>query len=217
MSAPRLVIFDVNETMFSLHRLEPVFAAVGLDPATLPLWFARTLRDGFALCAAGDYRPFAEVATATLRGLGADVAGAAQILGAFRELDPHPDVEPALRLLVAAGVRVATLTVGSAEVTGALLARAGLSAYVEQCLSADAVRRWKPAREPYLYAVEQAGVAPGEAALVAAHSWDVHGARRAGLRTGWVSRLEGVPITSFAGADVRGDTLDEVVSALLAD
>jgi 2-haloacid dehalogenase len=52
-------------------------------------------------------------------------------------------------------------------------------------------------------------------ALVAAHSWDIHGARRAGLTTGWVSRLEGQPPAVFDRADVSGPDLVTVVSALL--
>ena len=49
----RVVAFDVNETLFSLDSLGPVFATAGLNPAAVPLWFARLLRDGFALTAMG--------------------------------------------------------------------------------------------------------------------------------------------------------------------
>jgi len=42
------VVFDVNETLFSLDRLRPAFVEVGLEPDVVPLWFARLLRDGFA-------------------------------------------------------------------------------------------------------------------------------------------------------------------------
>ena len=52
--------------------------------------------------------------------------------------------------------------------------------------------------------------------MVAAHAWDVHGARRAGLVTGWTSRLEGTFAPTFERADVMGDDLVEVVDGLLA-
>ncbi|WP_199758011.1 hypothetical protein [Micromonospora sp. Llam0] len=42
------------------------------------------------------------------------------------ELDPHPDVEPALRTLREAGVPAVTLTNGGVEVVSALLRWAGL-------------------------------------------------------------------------------------------
>jgi hypothetical protein len=53
-------------------RTVAAFSRDGLDAAAVPLWFARLLRDGFALAAIGQYRPFAEVAAETLRGLAAD-------------------------------------------------------------------------------------------------------------------------------------------------
>lgn len=217
VTAPAVVAFDVNETMFDLAGLGPAFADAGLPAEAVPLWFARVLRDGFALTVLGDYRPFSALGTAGLRGLRPELseADASAVIARFAELDPHPDVEPALRRLADAGVRAVTLTNGSAEVTRTLLARAGLSSYVETPLSVDAVRRWKPAPEPYRYAAQACGVAPGQVALVAAHAWDCAGARRAGLRSGWVSRLEGREPAAFAGAEVTGDRLDEVVAQLL--
>jgi 2-haloacid dehalogenase len=217
-SALKAVVFDVNETLFPLEPLDERFAAVGLDPAARPLWFARTLRDGFALAAAGDFRTFPQVAAAALRSVAPgplDDAAVQTVLGGFPELDPAPDVEPALRRLRAAGVRVVTLTVGSAEVTVRQLERAGLRDLVAETLDCVAPQRWKPAPEPYLYAAERCGCAPDTTALVAAHSWDIHGASSAGLRTGWVSRLEGSYPASFEPADVTGDDLEEVVEALL--
>ena len=91
--------FDVNETLFSLQRLGSAFTAVGLDPASVSLWFARLLRDGFALTAMGMYQPFGDLAATALRSLDPDVvndAAVAAVLGAFRQLDPHSDVEAAL-------------------------------------------------------------------------------------------------------------------------
>jgi 2-haloacid dehalogenase len=51
---------------------------------------------------------------------------------------------------------------------------------------------------------------------VAAHDWDCHGAKRAGLTTGWVRRHSGGFGAPFAPPDVTGDTLGEVADKLLA-
>jgi hypothetical protein len=59
--------------------LGAAFAGVGLDAGLVPLWFVRLLRDGFALTAMGDYRPVAELATDSLRGLAPDRVGEAQV------------------------------------------------------------------------------------------------------------------------------------------
>jgi 2-haloacid dehalogenase len=60
------------------------------------------------------------------------------------------------------------------------------------------------------------GVPPERMAPVAAHSWDNHGAHRAGLPTGWVSRLEGSWNELFDPPDVTGPDLVAVDGKLLA-
>jgi 2-haloacid dehalogenase len=214
----RVVAFDVNETLFSLGSLSPVFATVGLSPAAVPMWFARLLRDGFALTAMGQCRPFGDVAAQTLRAMDPhriDDPAVATVLGAFRQLDPHLDVEPALRMLHDAGIPAVTLTNGSAELVGALLNRAGLHGLVRRSLSVDDVRRWKPAPEPYLWAARQLGAEPGQVALVACHPRDCAGAHAAGLRSGWVNRAGAAWPTVFPPPDAVGRELTAVVSRLL--
>jgi 2-haloacid dehalogenase len=220
MSAPAIeaVAFDVNETLFSLDRLRPAFTEAGLDPQLVPLWFASLLRDGFALTASGGYRPFAEVAAETLRGLDerVDDAAVATVTGAMRELRPHPDVEPALRALHDAGLPVATLTNGSVDVVQAMLDAAGLTRYVSRNLSVDAVRRWKPAPEPYRYAATELGVNPQSLVLVAVHPWDCAGANAAGLRSAWVQRSLTRWPAVFSAPEFSAPDLTTLVNALLA-
>jgi len=86
-----------------------------------------------------------------------------------------------------AGVRMATLTNGSAEVAEKLLERAGLADLVDRRLSVEAVRRWKPASEPYLYAARELSVPAEDCALVAVHPWDIDG-RQARRPTGRVAQ-----------------------------
>lgn len=138
------------------------------------------------------------------------------VLAGFAELPPHPDVEPALDRLRAAGVRVIALTNGSAETTRRLFSRARLDSYVERVISIDEVQRWKPNREVYLHAARVAGVAPEQMALVAAHAWDVHGAKNAGLCAAWVKRHDRQFQPAMAAPDVQGETMVDVASALLS-
>lgn len=212
------VAFDVNETLFSLERLGPAFAEVGLDPALVPLWFARLLRDGFALAAMEQSARFADLAADALRGLApatVDDRAVGQVLGAFRQLDPHPDVAGAFEVLEEAGVPAVTLTNGSTEVVEALLERAGLSPHVRQCLSADEVGRWKPASPPYRYAAAQLDLEPARLALVASHPWDCAGAHAAGLPTGWINRTGAPWPQVFPPPDVTAADLSSVVAGLL--
>lgn len=208
------VLLDVNETLLDLRGLQPTFEAMGMSDA-LPLWFATTLRNGFALAAAGDYRPFSEVAVASLHSLNPR-AHAETLLGGFGELTPHPDVEEGLRALADAGIPAMTLTVGSAEIIARIFDRHGLGDLVAGHLSVDEVHRWKPAAAPYLSGCLALGLAPKEVTMVAAHSWDLHGARRAGLRTAWISRLEATRPEIFDAADIEGPDLPSVATAIVA-
>jgi 2-haloacid dehalogenase len=216
---PAAVAFDVIETLMPLAALRGRLAAAGQPPDLLDLWFTRTLRDGMALSAAGDFVPFRDVAEAalhTLTGYRLTSEQAGQVLAGFGELPAHPDVRPAVQRLAAAGVRMALLTNGSAEVTASFAERAGIAPYLDKVITVAEVRRWKPPAIVYRYAAESLRVPPDRLALVAAHAWDCHGASRAGLVTGWVSRLEGRYPPVFAPPDVTGQTLVDVADGLLA-
>ncbi len=85
------------------------------------------------------------------------------------ELDLHADVAPGLQKLSDAGVRIVTLSNGTADVAESLLERAGLRELVEACLSVSAWGRWKPAAAAYIYAARWCGADPGDLALIAVH------------------------------------------------
>jgi 2-haloacid dehalogenase len=212
-----VVAFDVNETIVSLEPVRDRLVAAGEPPASLELFFSRTLQHCFALATLDQWRPFRDVARASLRqstGLTDDQIG--HVLAAFGDLPPQPDVEPAFERLAGAGVRVIALTHGPASTATAMLERTGLNRYVENVITSETVRSFKPVRAPYLYACAVCDVEPARMAMVAAHAWDCHGARRAGLTTGWVSRLEGAVADLYVPADVLGDSLLEVAEGLLA-
>lgn len=216
---PRVVAFDVVETLISLGPLRERFTDIGLAPALLERWFDRLLRDGMALSLAGDYAAFPEVGAAALRTLARgeiDDGAVKHVLSGFAELPAHPDVEPAMRLLADAGIGIACLTNGAAQTTEDFLARADLARYVDLVISVAEVGSWKPPLRVYEHALERLGRTAPEVALVAVHAFDCHGAGRAGLTTGWASRLEGHYAEIFEPADVTGHDLVDVVNGLLA-
>jgi 2-haloacid dehalogenase len=216
MPAPALVIFDVNETLSDLEPLRPRLEGAGLPGSLLEVWFASTLRDGIAPAAAGGYADFRAVGLGVLAELGAAPADAEHVLAGLADLEVHPDVPEGMRRLAEAGVRMATLTNGAAANGARLLERAGLADLVERTPSVEAVGRWKPAPEPYLYAARECGLPPERCVVVAVHPWDVDGAIRAGLRGGWLDR-RGRPYPGvFRAPDATGETLGALADALLA-
>ena len=180
------------------------------------------MRDAFALTVTEKYVPFELLATGGLEELFAEAGRAAagddikSVLGAMPELPPHPDVREAFETLRDAGVRIIALSNGSKAQTQKQLAHADLSDLVETIVSTDDVQLFKPHRSLYEHTVQVVGVDASRIALVAAHGWDVHGAKCAGLTAGWVKRREKRFSKAFEHPDAGGESLPEVVRALLS-
>lgn len=221
---PQLVVFDVNETLSDMSTMADRFAAVGAPGHLAPLWFATVLRDGFALTAAGTSEDFRALAEENLRtvlrdrvateGLEDAVAG---VMAGFGELEVHPDVPEGVRRLHDAGIRLVTLTNGGTAVSERLLTGAGIRDRFERLLSVQDAGRWKPAVEPYHYALQTCGVDAGEAMLVAVHPWDIDGAARAGLRTAWISRSGAPYPRTFTPPEVTADSVADLAAQLAGD
>ena len=218
---PRVVVFDVNETLSDLSVMGQRFTDVGAPSHLAATWFAGLLRDGFALAAAGTSAPFAEVGAGLLRvqlaglPLARDLAAAVQhVMDGFAGLELHPDVVPGITALADLGLRLVTLSNGSAGVAADLLQRAGIRHRFEQLLSVEEAGVWKPGAASYAYALDRCAGPASEAMLVAVHPWDVDGASRAGLATAWLDR-PGAPYPGyFRRPDLEVATLSQLAHLL---
>ena len=216
---PKVVAFDIIETVFSLEPLRPPVVAIGLPPSAVELLYATALRDLVCLTAAGDFQPFraclegalGEVLERLERTARVDQKEA--VLEAMRVLPPQPYAREAFEILRDAGMEVVALSNGAKKSTQALLERASLDQLVDRVHSIEEVRVSKPKLEVYRFAAAQAGVRPEELAMVACHPWDLHGAKLAGLVTGFVARGRSVS-PAMKQPDVRGETLADVSRAL---
>lgn len=191
---PRAVAFDVMGTLFDLGALRERLRESGAPDATLEAWFGRTLHNAASLTLVGEFRPFSEIAAGALRTtlvqLDLDEELSESVLPLLGRLPAYPDARPALERLREAGVRTATLTNGGAEHTEGLLESAGLRELVDEVVTVAEVAAYKPHPAPYGQLLERLGTDAAATALVAAHGWDVLGARAAGLDAVWVERLE---------------------------
>lgn len=208
------VIFDIIETCFSLEPLRGALSAAGLPQDALGVWFASSLRDGFALAATGRFAAFKDILgfnlEETARRHGVDLAAGARdgVLAHFARLPAHADTVQAYTTLADAGVRIIALSNGAAAGTRALIEGAGLAGLVERVLSVEDVENFKPHPEVYRYAAREAGLAPGRMALIATHAWDVHGAATAGFQGGFVARGQAYPPWMAQPAFIGGTLLD---------
>lgn len=205
-------------TFFTLDRARRALDEIGAPAVALDLWFAQTLRDAFALSHSGGYRPLEEMLRSelprTLRSLRVKAGKPQQdaVMKAFAELDPAPGAGQACAALTSAGWRLLALTNGSVASTTALLTRAGLLGSFDSLLSCDQVRKTKPHPEVYAMAKKRAR---GDLWLVAAHSWDVAGASRAGLRTAWIATVEPEYLGTLPVPEVSAADLADAARAML--
>jgi 2-haloacid dehalogenase len=220
---PDVIVFDVNETLSDMAPMARRFADVGAPGLLATVWFSALLRDGFALTAAGDKEPFARLARGALDAVlaGTDVnrpaaEAADYILDGFSGLGVHPDVPDGVRGLRAGGLRLVTLSNGSADVADQLLTAAGIRGEFERLLSVEDAGAWKPAPAAYDYAARACSVSAADMLLVAVHPWDIHGARAAGMRTGWITRKPSPYPGYFALPDLQAADLTGLAGQVLA-
>jgi 2-haloacid dehalogenase len=194
MVKPVAIVFDINDTLLDMSALDPLFADAFSDKAVRRVWFAQAIANALTATLVGTYADFGEMQRAALemtarrRGVAIDPERMRRILRGVAALPAHGDVHAGLTRLRNAGIRLAVLTNSTASAVEEQLENTRLRPYFELVLSADSVRRFKPAPEPYAMAAEALGLAPAEMLFAAAHDWDVTGAMKAGYRTAFIAR-----------------------------
>jgi 2-haloacid dehalogenase len=212
------VLFDLNGTL-----LDPGGMTAGWPGAPRGVAL-RALDDAVAQAMVdtmtGEFRPFLDYLHAALAHLAA-IAGlpdeaVEQAATVARGLPPFPEAADALRRLGDAGHTASVVTNSAAKAAGEALEAADLMPYISTITGADAVNAYKPDRRLYEAGLTTVGSAAGDTWLVAGHWWDVAGAKRAGLRTAWVGRDEGVLLETVPPPDALGPDLVAVVEAIIA-
>ena len=216
---PSVIVFDVNETLSDMSPLSSRFTELGAPAYLARVWFTTLLRDGFALAAAGGTAKFSLIGSEALRGVFRDVVltrslddAVRHVMDGFDTLSLHPDIADGIRDLKRAGLRLVTLSNGSAQVAESLLTRAGLRSEFEALLTVEDAPAWKPVRSAYDYAANACGVELSDLLLVAVHPWDIHGAAQAGLHTAWLNRADEVYPSYFTAPEYTLTALDELAT-----
>ncbi len=215
MHKPKVIVFDVNETLLDITTLEPLFERVFGGASFMREWFAELILYSQTITLSGFYTPFGELAAGTLQ-MVASNNGVSVTDGDIKELKErigkmpaHSDVAPALTRLRAAGFRLVTLTNSASTISPTPLENAGIDKFFERTFSVEAVQKFKPAPETYRFAAKEMGVQTADLCLVASHLWDTIGAQSAGCLGAFVKRphnailpAENVPVPDFIASDL---------------
>lgn len=190
----RLVIFDVLGTLFDLESVRARLIEIGAPELTLEDWFERLLHTALTLTTVGQFRPFQEIADSTLKTtfaqLELDASRRADVLDSLKAVAPYDDAEAALGSSRRRRHPDCRAQQRRREQTKAMLERAGLLERFERIFGVEEVGAYKPDARPYRHVLDEMELEASDAKLIAAHAWDVVGARAAGLRAIWVARLE---------------------------
>jgi 2-haloacid dehalogenase len=219
---PRIIVFDVNETLLDVDALRPHFARAFGDELVLREWFSTILLYSEVASLAGPYSDFGAIGgaaldmTAASRRVSLSGEDRTQILSGMRSLPAHPDVRDGLSRLRQAGFRMVTLTNSASPVVEQQLKNAGLTEFFERSFSVDAVRRFKPAPDPYRFVAKELGVDADALRMIAAHAWDVVGAMQAGWAAAFVARPGKVLYPLAPKPDIVEPDIGSVASRIIA-
>lgn len=225
MTAPSVLIFDVNETLLDIESIAPLFGELFGDEGVLREWFAQLIMYSMAITLAGNYVTFPVLAQGALRMLG-DIHRVEvtdddldRLKAGLLTMPAHPDAAEGLAALRDKGFRLATLTNSPPNPDGpTALQSSGLAGFFEHQLSVDARSVFKPSSAVYRYACETIGVAPADCMMVAAHVWDTIGAQSVGFSGALIKRCGNapLPVDGLPQPDIVVSDLRELAERLIS-
>ncbi|WP_075181802.1 haloacid dehalogenase type II [Pantoea sp. 1.19] len=189
-----VLFFDVNETLLDTAPLKAsVGKRLGGRADLADVWFTSLLHYSLVDSVTGCWHPFGDIAEAVLQmtaeRYGVSLAAADRPLASvLATLPVHPDVPPGLALLRQRGYTLVALTNSSATLAQEQLRAAGIGHFFTAVLSVETLNTYKPALRVYHWAAQQMGSPVAACMMIAAHGWDIGGARLAGLKTAFIAR-----------------------------
>ncbi len=196
MELPHAIFFDVNETLLDMQAIKEGLACVlDGDTSLVDLWFNNLLHHSLVDVVTSQFHDFIDIGAASLsmvahsKGIHLSSQNAkATIKKHITALPAHKDVHSTLKALSNAGLMLVALSNSSQAGLSAQLEFAGIVNFFNHVLSVESIRTYKPHPDVYQWACQQANVRNEAAMMVAAHGWDVSGAKATGMQTIFVQR-----------------------------
>ena len=191
-----LYVFDAYGTLFDVHSAVARHKSlVGTQAERLSeLWRTKQLEYTWTRSLMGAYRDFdaltrdaLDFAAARCGGISAQARE--KLLDAYATLDAYPDAAPVLAALRAQGAKTVILSNGTPAALARAIDSAGLADWLDQSLSADALRIFKTAPALYQMACEGYGLKPEQVSFQSSNRWDIAGATKFGFHSVWINRI----------------------------
>jgi 2-haloacid dehalogenase len=217
---PKLLIFDVNETLLDLQKVKNAIQNCLEDQHAFSIWFSTLLQYAMVESITHHHHSFADIGKATLqmtaqkleKNISDDSIGA--IISLITQLPPHPEVKNALNKFKSNSFRIVALTNGSSDAVAEQIEYAQMSEYFEKLFSVEEVQSYKPQAKTYLHVLKEMNIEAKDAMLIAAHPWDIAGAKAVGMLTAFIERPSQIYYPLMKDADFMVSDLEELFKEL---
>ena len=193
-------VFDVYGTLLDVDAAaREAAAAPGMDslasswPQLAAAWRQRQLSYSWLRTTMQRYTDFWTITQnaldVTMAEMGIeDAAMRETLLSLYTTLSAYDEVPAVLQDLAARGEGTGVLSNGSPAMLDSALGAAGIADSLDQVLSVDSLRLYKPDPAVYRLVTDAFSCTAAEVTFYSSNNWDVAGAGSFGFRTIWVNR-----------------------------
>jgi 2-haloacid dehalogenase len=180
-------LYDVQSVLAAAERLCP-----GKGELITQIWRLKQLEYTWLRTLLQDYEDFWQVTRAALdfalRAVGTepDKTVREALMENYLHLEPYPEAREALAAL--RGRRLAILSNGSPQMLEQLVRNSGLGEWIENAISVDRVRAYKPHPSCYALIEQVLGIPKRDVLFVSSNGFDVAGAKAFGFNVVWILR-----------------------------
>ena len=197
----KALVFDAYGTLFDVLSVTSLCELLfpGSGTALAVTWRSKQLQYSLLRTLMERYVDFWQITqdalTYSTKALGLELTEEkrARLMDAYRTLHAFPDVKPGLEQLKAKGLGLAILSNGAPDMLESATRSAGIHDLLDEIISVDEVKVFKPSPRVYALASGRLGLAAGEIGFVSSNGWDVAGATSAGLTAFWMQRAAAEP------------------------
>jgi len=214
----KAIVFDAYGTLLDINSLDDYLAVYFGDKANAisTIWRRKQLEYTWLRTLMGRYRPFSEVTIEALDfactqfnlSLTEDIKN--DMKRRYYLLDVYPEVPEVLETL-AKKYSLSILSNANLEMLEKAAQHNGIDKHLEQILSADAIKKYKPDPEVYKLTETKLAWKKDQIAFVSSNTWDVAGAKSYGLNVIWLRRANNTQETLGFNSDLSLDKLDHLI------
>ena len=116
-----------------------------------------------------------------------------RLIALYEELPAYREVPGVLGQLKDRGVKTAILSNGTERMLGSAIRSAGIGELLDDLISVDELRIYKPHPAVYQLAVDKLALSPDRNCFMSSNAWDAQGGANFGFNVVWVNRFGQAP------------------------